>query len=239
MYKLIYISCLCCLWQLAIGQDLKEELDKLHQASENYQSITYKVSYTSYIGNHENPIDVNVGQVGVKGKVNFNKIAHIEVITTPNYKLTVNHQDKKMAYIRKIQINGGSGADDMGFSVERLLQLSERQVLLPGTKKQKGMKLFFKNAELESVLVYYNAKSYLPEELEIQYRQEVTYNQNQTKFKGKPRMVVKMEDYHFNEPLPNSWLSCEAYLKKSGERWVLKEAYADYQLTGDTRLKSY
>jgi len=219
-------------WSQQASIDLKKINAFYEQTSVTGHSISYK-SYANYTD--KNPYEVLTGEI-IRNKDNvYNKIGPVEIITTPAYTFSIDHEEKTMVLLPK-----STSGVQMPIETDyvSLLSICSAIKYTSISSNSASYTLVFPSEEYEKITITFHPTYFCIQKLELYYKMVETYSENDKTLTTKPKMEIVYSEIKKMPEVTDAFFTYDTFLiKQSTNRYICKEPYSGYQFINQIGIK--
>ncbi|MBO9702033.1 MAG: hypothetical protein J7604_17630 [Sporocytophaga sp.] len=221
------------------AQSAKEDLDrvnKTYQALSSYTAILEYAAYQSYTSKES--VQIEKGEVKMKGSSFYHKIGSIEVIRNKEYVLTVDHDEKSITKLDAVKES--NGMPFMNVDLEKVLKLCTSSKYYEPAKGSAGYSLVFPSTEYSSVKIEFNKKTNMIEKMILFYLSPSDLSGKGEEMAEKPRMEISFKNIVLNKDIPSSVFTYEKFIISLGSnKYMCTQGYKNYSFNNQTSTNPY
>jgi outer membrane lipoprotein-sorting protein len=223
----------------ARAQSAKEDLDRVNQTYKALSSYAAELEYVAYQSStSKEPVQIEKGEVKMKGRSFYHKIGSIEVIRNKEYVLTVDHDEKSITKLDAVKES--SGTPFMNIDLEKVLKLCTSVNYYEPAKGSAGYSLVFPSTEYSSVKIEFNRKTYLIEKMILFYLSPSDLSGKGEETAEKPRMEISFKNIVLNKDIPSSAFTYEKFIISLGNnKYICTQNYKNYSFNNQTSTNPY
>ncbi|MDB5258506.1 MAG: hypothetical protein JWM14_3201 [Chitinophagaceae bacterium] len=232
LMKILTVCLLNLIPFMMSAQDVVSDLQKIKMTHAGFSAVSYETEYRSYLNKlTEKPVDVTYGSLIQQGDNKYQKIADIEIISNKNYTFTVDHTERHM-YYSPSYLN--MKAESAQVDVTKIMDYCsiEKQETVDATHKAYILVPKLASDDFERVRLVYDTKTFMINELQLNYAKSMEYVVKGTPVKGKPIMVVVYKNYKINQTINEQVFTYHKFVKKEKDKLVIKDTYKNYTING-------
>ena len=227
-FKIITVSVLLLLIIPHVySQNITEDLKRINETYARLKDISMKVEYRVYDHyNSSNPIQVEHGYVVKNNELMINKIGNVEIISSAEYQITVNH-DEKVIFLRSsdssFQITPGMMYDNL----EKMSSQFDNIEFVPGSSASEYV-ISFESAQFKKASIVFNKRTFFIEKITIFYKEGISLNSDENDVKDQPKLEIEYSDIKTNAKINGDLIT--KYIQKENGTFTLSNEYRAYTL---------
>lgn len=216
------------------SQNFNEDLLNISRAYEKTDNINSLISYRIFKErNSVSPFSISTGEYQKMKAAYRNKLEHIESISTTEFTIYIDNQEKQILYLKAGNQKIGNSFDPNEIT-EMLKNYKEYKSLKLKDNNNIGYKVWLKeevNGEIESFDVIFDKKSFLIKDLVLYYNREIDFSETEKAELSSPKVQITF-NYKKGKVLTQeqSLFKLNYYLNKSGNKYVPTEKFRDYKV---------
>lgn len=218
----------------AVAQDVKHDLEKINAVYKNTKQYEMQVEYILY----ENytttaPYKKENALMKRNGAVRYMKIGEMESISTQEYTLIANHEDKAISLLPKTNKKDISDRD-VQINLDSLRTVCTKYTFKKENAKT-GTYTFELNeySEYYKVVISFNLSTFFISKM-VLYLGEQDITEDEQQKIAVPRMEIIYSPPSTKLTNGTNDFSYEKFLNKKGKKYSLKPAYKEYKLDAYT-----
>lgn len=216
-------------------QNIVEDFKKINEAYSNHSDISMVVEYKVFKNAEiQEAIQVEKGELLKKGNKIYNKIAEMEMLSTADYQITVDHANK-FVFITNGEASSRKDVSAVVIQIQKLLKTCTKTEFLKINDVSEGYAITIPSSEYKSIEVIYNKKTFLIEKFTFFYREEQSLLEESNEIKETPRMEIVYSKINTKSNIPEEKFSYSNYLNLENSKFALNSNYKEYQFINKIR----
>lgn len=211
----------------AVLADPKVVLEKIQQFYTSHEYIYQELAYSLYAEHGAStPQSIEKGLFIKQGEVQYSQLSSIESLTTSEYTIGVDHEEKLVMIANHLSIpaTGPLGNADQWFADQS--SISVKAV----SDRLNALSFQLEYGEVEEAAILYDVQSFQPVKLVLKYRKGIQLDTEHTEAPyTQPRLEIEYLNTNFGDK-GKEHLRMDSYLILKGKQWELSAQYRAYEL---------
>jgi outer membrane lipoprotein-sorting protein len=236
LFITVVFSTIC----ISAAQDIEADLANINKKYE-VGSMSMNVKYIAYPDHTASvPVEEESGQVKKKGTKIYYRIGSLESVSTDDYSLIVNHEEKTIFLLPKKKGMEEEGYNFVPANVKKLLSTCENVKFEIVSASQNAYNLECSLSEYSKIKIVFNSKTYFLEKMELFSRFALPEEETDGVSEGgkPPRLEIQYGNIESNPNLADNTFTYEKFLTEmEGKKgYQLKEEYRGYQFISQMEM---
>ena len=214
------------------AQDLKKDAANMNLFYAKHAKISSKIEYTMYEDYTTNVVyQKELGYMQKSGKNTYMKSGEVETISTDEYTLVVDNENKSVSLLPKktgFMPSNGSIAS----SIDSIKKFCINYTFNKESNKMNSYTFIMQKyyQSYSKIKVFFNSTSFFSEKVILYCSEEDISKEGVHAQMAKARVEINYVETNLNPKFPESDCSYERYLIKSGKKYTLRPEYKNYLL---------